>query len=346
MTVGVFPSDDTFEEFSTHYGQRLASYLRHRPWVTATDTQTDYAIGNGVGDLHNGYSSSSQLAAFKCQGNTGTNDNMGAVLWRQEFLTNVTVAVSIKAMSTGGGSITLDHFRWAGVCGRVSVGSYTDTTGQQSIRDTTGYWFILAHKAGVTGVDSKFLMLRVNSGTITVLDTKNATAEATACISGFHKIALAITTTGGNAVLTGYFDDVVITSVTDSSGSKITTAGRCGFGMVRERTVSGVKIATVASLFSIVNDSTGSKVLEDDFTRENIGCNPSVTDDNGTTGKVLMSMWSLDIHGPAGWVSGSSQFRDAGLDRIRAEDGDYSFSQIPASNAYTQNRLITFRLTE
>lgn len=343
--MGVFPTDDSFEEFSTHYGQRLASYLRHRPWVTAGDTVTDYAIGNCVADLHDGYSSSSQLASFAKQSGSGSNDDMGAVLWRQEYLTRVTVALGFRAIAYAG-SITIDHFRWVGVCARVSMGSYTDTTGQQSIRDTDGYWLVLAHKAGVSGVDSKWLLLRVNAGAITQLSTKNATAEVTAALTGVHEVALSVEDVGGNPVLTAWYDGAAIDTFTDTSGSKITAAGRCGFGMVRDRSVSGVGVATVASYFSIVDDSVGTKVLEDDFTRENIACNPDVTDGGGTNGQVLMSMWTLDIHGPSGWAGGSQQFRDSGLDRIRCEDGVYQFSQIPASDRYEQTRTTVFRITE
>lgn len=343
--MGVFPTDDTFEEFSTHYGQNLASYMRHRPWVTAGDTQTDYAIPNCVGDLHDGYSTSSQLASFKGQGLTGTNDSMGALLWRQEYIAEAEVILGFRALSNGGGALTIDHFRWVGVCARVSGGSYTETTGAQSIRDTSGYWLVLAHTASVPGVDSKWLLLRVNSGTITQLTTKNATAEVTAALTGVHEMMLDVSTVGGDVVLSGYYDGVGVLGYTDTSGSKITTAGRCGFGMVRDRTVSGVQVATVASYFSIVNLITG-KVLEDDFTRENIDCNPSVVDGNSVTGQVLMSMWTLDIHGPSAWTGGGTQVRDSGLNRVRADDGVYQMSQIPATDLYEQTRTIRFRITE
>jgi hypothetical protein len=342
--VGVFPSDDTFEEFSTPYGTYLASYMRHRPWVTAGDTATDYAIGNCVGDLHDGYSGASQLASFKGQGLVTTADNMGAVLWRQEFPTDIGVYLGFRLLPVSG-TPTIDHFRWVGVCARASGGSYTETTGAQSIRDTTCYWAILAHKAGVAGQDSKWLILRVNSGTITQLATKPATSEVTAALTSVHEMGLDVTDLAGDPVLTIYYDGVGVLTHTDTSGSKITTAGRCGFGMVRDRQVSGVNVATVASYFQILDPILG-KLLEDDFTRENIDCNPSVTDGNVVTGQVLMSMWTLDIHGPSAWTGGGTQVRDSGLNRVRADDGVYEMSQIPATDRYTQTRTTRFRITE
>jgi hypothetical protein len=341
--MAIFPADDTFEEFSTHYGERLASYLRHRPWVTAGDAQTGYSIGNCVGDLHDGYSGASALAAFHGQGLTGTDSSMGAVLWRQEYLDDVKVALGFRAVAVSG-SPTSDDFRWVGVCARVSGGSYTDSTGAQSIRDTSGYWLVLANTPGVPGVDAKWLTLRVNAGAITVLSTKGATAEVSAAMTSLHEMSLEVATVGGDVELTAYYDGVEVDSVTDSSGSKITTDGRCGFGMVRDRLISGRGIATVASYFSILDSTLGTKVLEDDFTRENLACNPGVTDGLGTDGTVLMSMWTLDIHGPSSWAGGSSQYRDAGLNRIRAEDGIYNFSQITATDQYEQTRSITYRM--
>ena len=115
--------------------------------------------------------------------------------------------------------------------------------------------------------------------------------------------------------------------------------------MSRDRQTGGAGIATVASYFRIYNLTLGTIVLRDEFDRVNIDCNPSVVDGNSVTGQVLMSMWTLDIHGPAPWTGGTTQFRDSGLNRIHATGGEFSFSQIPASDLYEQVRSIVFRIT-
>ncbi len=344
--MSIFPSDDTFAEGANHYGERLGSYLRHRPWVSGGDTATPYAITNTVADLHDGYSTSSRLASFRSQSASGSSAPLGAVLWRQVYALDTKVALSFRAQSIAGA--TSDDFRWVGVCSRVSGGAYTDTAGQQSIRDTSGYWFMLCHTPGISGADTRWEFLRVNAGVITILkEVSGASADAAlaAAMSGFHEIELMVDDVSGNPVLTAYYDGTLIDSATDSSGSKITTAGRCGFGMVRDRQISAVKIATIASYFRVTDLSIGQVVLADRFDRVNKDCNPSVTDGNSVSGRVLMSMWTLDIHGVDAWTQGSTQKRDPGLNRIQAEDGIFNFSQIPASDQYTQARSIVFRKT-
>jgi len=315
--------------------------------VTAGDSVTGYAIGNTLVDMHEGYSTSSKVAALASQTDSGATDNMGAMLWRQVYATDATAALSFNMVSVAGVA-TAAHFRWVGVCVRANGGTYVDTTGAQSIYDTNGYWFVLANKAGAPSQDAKWLFLRVNTGTLTLLKSvggASPTAAVAASLTGAHEIAISVTDVGGDPLVTGYYDGAIISTAADSSGSKITAAGRCGFGMVRDRDVSGVKVGTVATYFQVTNDDAGEKQLEDDWRRVNITANPAITDGNSVTGWSLMSMWTLDIHGPDGFVSGSTQYRDAGLDRVDAQGGEYSMSQIAASSAHTQDRSITYRVT-
>lgn len=345
--MGIFPKDDTFAEFSTHYGAGLASYVRHRPWVTAGDTVTGYTITNCVGDLHNGYSGAYNVASFRSQSGTGVATDMGAVLWRQAYLTNARVSMTFKGIAVLG-SASANDFRFAGICARVSGGSYTDTTGQQSIRDTTGYWLMLAVDPTLSfSLRYRWLVLRVNAGVITVLSSTDASPQMNTLMTAARQIRLDVIDVAGNPVLTPYYDGVEMTAltVTDSSGSKITTAGRCGFGLGRDRqlTLPTRQIASMASRFTVFDVNTGTTLLADDFTRVNTLANPSVTDGNLATGNLLMSMWTLDIHGLTAFTTGATHLRDAGLNRIDAQGGIYSFSQIGAADPVTQSRSIVFR---
>lgn len=347
--MGVFPRDDTFQEFSSHYGERLASYVRHQPWVTAGDFVTGYDITNGIGDLHNGYSGAFNTAAFKIQGVTGTDTRMGALLWRQAYLANAKASLTFKLLTISG-PVTLNDFRFAGVCVRVSGGAYSDTTGAQYVRDTSGYWLMLAcNPALASNLRYMWLLLRVNAGAITVLDFITASLEVSQSLVGAHQMSLEVHDVGGNPVLTPAYDGVVIVPLvyTDSSGSKITAAGRCGFGMTRDRqyTVPARTLVTIASRFTVFDVDAGSSLLVDDFTRVNTAANPSVTDGNSVTGKVLMSMWTLDVHGPTPWTAGSTQYRDPGQNRIDARGGTHNFSQIAAADLASQSRSVVFRKT-
>jgi len=120
--VGVYPKDDTFQEFATHYGERLASYIRHRPWATDNDTTTTgYDIANTVGDPHGGYSTSYRVVSFKSQSDTGATASMGAVLWRQAYLTDCKASLTFRSLLVSGTqhptAIYYD-FRFAAVCVR------------------------------------------------------------------------------------------------------------------------------------------------------------------------------------------------------------------------------------
>lgn len=341
--MGIFPKDDSFQEFSTNYGQKLASYMRHRPWVTAGDTASTFSIGNCIADLHNGYSTAFNIASFQSQFDSGANDPMGAVLWRQAYITEARVGLIFRFISVLGAPTT-DDFRWVGVCARVTGGSYTDTTGQQSIRDTSGYWFLLCHSS----VGSEFVLLRVNGGVTTRLQHKNATSEIADILSGGHVLQMEVTEEAGNVRINTLYDGAeALSSVLDSSGSKLTAAGRCGFGMCRDRQPNTPTRgnATLASRFTIFDMNAGATLLADDFTRVNTQANPTVQDENGLFGKVLMSMWALDVHGYAGFAGGSGQYRDAGFDRIDSRGGVFNFSQIAATDPITQARSVVFRRT-
>lgn len=353
--MGVYPKDDTFQEFATHYGERLASYIRHRPWATDNDTTTTgYDIANTVGDPHGGYSTSYRVVSFKSQSDTGATASMGAVLWRQAYLTDCKASLTFRSLLVSGTqhptAIYYD-FRFAAVCVRSNGGSYVDTTGQQSIYDTNGYWMVLANNPALGGNQKwKWLLLRVNSGNITVLATKDAFGAVSQTFNGAHQIQLEATNVSGDVLLQGYYDGATVFAAAghlDDQPGRITTAGRCGFGMCRDMQLTSPTrgVATIASRFSIFDISTGTQLLSDDFTRQTVACNPLVTDGNGVSGKVMMSMWTLDIHGPTAWTGGSTQYRDPSLNRIDVRGGTFNFSQIPSANPYTQARSVVFRKT-
>lgn len=345
--MAIFPASDTFAEGATHYGQRLVSYIRHRPWVTSGDAVTGHTITNGIGDLHSGYSGSFNIAAFKTQGGSGATSDLGAVLWRQAYLANARTTLTFRSILSA--SAAADDIRFYGVCARVSGGAYVDTTGSQSIRDTTGYWLMLScDKSLASGLRYRWFLLRVNAGVLTVLNQIEASVAILNSATGAHQMLLEVTTSGGNPVLTTLYDGVeIMPPYTDSSVSKIVASGRCGFGIGRDRqlTVPTRTIVGTASRFTIFDLDAGSTLLADDFSRVNTTANATVTDGSSVTGRLLSSMWTLDIHGVNAFAGGGTQYRDAGLNRVESRGGTYNFSQIGAADQVIQGRSVVFRKT-
>jgi hypothetical protein len=346
--TSIFPVDDDFTEYATHYGAGLKSYIRVLPWKTAGDTVTDFAIPLARGDLHKGYfTGRSQFAAFIGQGVSGANNSLCALLWRQAYLANVRVGLSFRMLAVLG-AVPASSFRWAGVTARNVGGSYDETLSggsQHHIYDNSGYWFLFVNKPGVSGVDTRFLLLRVNSGVITVLaqdiNTNNALANT---LLGSKLMEMTVEDVAGNPVITCTYDGETIFEETDSSGSKLTAAGRAGFGMCRDRQESGpFNSAHVAAYWEVFDVDAGETVVRDEWDRVNWNTSPQKTDGNGTVGKLLMSMWTLDQFSPLGYTGGTDMTRDAGNDRIEAEGGTYCLSQIPASDIYEQARSCIFR---
>src|SRR5688572_6252898 len=163
-------SDDLFTENATHYGQKLAGYIRLVPW--AADAATGYSIPAALGHLHSGYFNlaggtphAKTPAAFTSPASGSSTGHLCCVLWRPYFAARCRATLAAQCYVTNG--VYNDTFRYAGVTVRNTGGSYDDTAGIEAISSGSGYFFLLANSAGVGG--AKWLLLRVNSGTITVL---------------------------------------------------------------------------------------------------------------------------------------------------------------------------------
>lgn len=354
------PVDDSLAEGATHYGQKLAGYMRLRPWTS--DAATGYSIPTAVGHLHSGYFNlsagtstpgrTSTPAAFTSSGSS--TGQLVSVLWRPYEAQRCTATLACWLYITTG--VYNDTFRYAGVTVRNQGGSYDDTAGLEAISSTSGYWFMLVNDASAGG--AKWLLLRVNSGTITVL-AQVAHTLTTGQIGKTLILNLGVADSGGNVVLTPtYLFQGSGTSVggaiptnpfgapiTDSSGSKLTAAGRCGFGLSRERVQSSPAVtrsAHVAAYFQVVDTDSGAAVLVDEWQRAALtGCTQVSGELNGKNGRMLASLWGADVAG----TSSLKLKRDPGNDRVMADSvGIYgAWSQRPATDTSAQHRKVVAR---
>lgn len=362
--VQVLPEDDLFTENATHYGTYLSGYIRSAPW--SSFTASSYTVPGALGTLHSGYfgASSSVLPGFGVGSRIGSfySATAGvpfcAAIHRALYLTTAEASVAFTLYPIAGVP-TADSFRWAGVCVRNQGGTYTDTAASEQLSNTTAYWFLLVNTQ-VLG--ATFLLLRVAAGVVTVLDTKasgtvNPAWTMPNAVMGVRVLSLHVEDVAGDPVLTaktskigppqvggGSNPETTVFTYTDTSGSKITTAGRCGFGACRDRSESSGAIQTTTGIqwFQVTDGTTLQ--LRDEWGRgtalnigESIG-----PDGNGKTGRSLVCGWLGDAHG----TETRKLKRDSGNNRLLFDDGLvlYAVSARPATSPVASHRSAVFQV--
>lgn len=357
--VQKLPKTDLFTGGTTVYGTSPVFWQRYEPWTSA-EAVTGYGITCRPGDLHTGYYQPpasmppiglSQTNATPSYGNPTTlgvaDDLFCSWLWRDTEQTDGSSAVWVTLYKTAG-VIGADSWRYAGVCVRAS-GQTLASGGTTSERLTDGdsYWFVLANKVSAGGAE--WLLLRVNGGTVTELDSVAIADIADLQLQYGREIKLSVADSSGDPVLTattkvtygqtGTPVETTIFSHTDSSGSKLTTTGRCGFGSCQGRAEVGGSSAPVFSHFAIRNGA-GDLVVRDRFKRASLIILPTALEDPlGNDGRNLLSAWIGDWRSTP--LQGELQ-RDG--DRVKIDGGlplfGYFFSHVKYGP--TQDRTATF----
>ena len=344
------PANDTFDEGATHYGAHCTGWINVSPWTTAGDTVSGYTIPCPPASLHSGYSAGTSYTAASRSAGSATASDLGSYVWRAYYSNDARITHTFRLYTRG--AVTTDSPRFVGVCGRVSGGSYVETTGSESIRDCTGYWFVLTNTAAL---GPKWQLLRVNTGVVTLV-----TAAVTATFPNglINDLALACAMSmsvdddgSGNPVLVcrATIDGVqtVIFNVTDSSGSKITAAGRWGIclGKDRQESSNTIRSAMLSVQAAILDIGTLSFVLVDEWYRgSSLNVGASITDGLPVTGRCLQPTWRGDHRSS----QTKSNQRDASQNRIMADSvglpGD-CISARPSPNIWDHHRSAVFNVT-
>lgn len=225
-------------------------YLRARPPTLSTTIGANtYSWTPESFNLLDAYSTSStsgrvanlcELAVASPNFTSTSRTSTGMFLWRQYFEDDcvVTGRFSHRVLS---GAQTSRGFKTAGVVARYSAPSIAGATEAGYFLNGNGYAFVLMSDPTL-GDAHVFLLLRFNVTAVTVL----ASATASSVLPDFTRstllsgitLKLSAQTVAGDVQLTcsakrsataSAFVSVLTT--TDSSGSKITANGRCGFIM-------------------------------------------------------------------------------------------------------------------
>jgi hypothetical protein len=267
------------------------------------------------------------------------------------------------SLFTLSGSPGVASFKGAGVGVRISGGTYTETGLAERIANVTGYFFVLANEGSGAAM---FFLLRANAGTVTILSSILASAvnpswSMPVSVQVPRILELTVSTNGsGNPVLTAKTgkigalqvgdspgaQTVVFNAFEDTSGSKITAAGRAAFGAYSDLDLgSGLKVTTAVSFFEIVDTGSATTVHRDEFQRSDLSIGRQVTDNNGATGRWLACGWRADLHCSPLVGDWRELQRDSGNNRVFSTVHTMDrLSTRPATSQYESHRSLVFNV--
>jgi len=320
--VQIIPKDETFSEEATHLGDVISGYARLIAWTS--DPATGDAMVCQAGDLHNGYfqngtqggqlpgtmqvGTTGRFAVARFPGGAESDSDVIGFVWRKFFSVRAKASMSFRWRRISGTQTTAS-FRRAAVGVRLAGHTvYTNTANAESVTGGDGYWLVVRNVATQPGL--RFFLLRVNAGVTTVLASTTAVDVATMQLGTGMWISLLASNVAGNPTLrcrrgsTGpqlpgvqVEIDIFGADIVDTSGSKITAAGRCGFGV--SKPIAGS--ATFVDWFDVHDPSTATTVLHDDWTRSNYSTGFQFgADANGVSGRSLIAGFMGGVGGSGG----------------------------------------------
>lgn len=319
----VYPQTLAFDDTATPAGGWHCGYARILPWGASAEGGSGDSIVSSVGDLSSAYSvspGSPKRASVMGLGTPGTG--MSHFVWSKDYLANAEVRAAVFWKPSP--SLGVTGFRYAMIGVRIAGQSINDSTpGFERLENGNGYWLELRSTASAN--TAKWILLRVNSGSVTKITESSLFDISALNLTAGIIMSLRATTSGGNAVLrcqrapVGKFGmeapdfvDVFGADVTDSSGSKLTAAGRCGLGTTQPPTGG----ATLFGAFQIKNADTNTVVLCDEWERANYAVGGSVGPDANTlAARNLLPYFGGSIGGYTG--VNRRLARDAGNNRMR-----------------------------
>lgn len=279
--TNIFPTDDAFAAGATAYGDHLALYVRGGFWAVATaiahpTSGTNYSHGFNAADLYDVFAASNGAAPR--YGSPSVNP--ASFLWRQlETSSNVVATLGLQTRIVNGSGHNGDRLLpTAFVVARAAGGTYDAATNSTN-NLTQGYAFGWISDATR---EAAWFLIRITAGpTLTILDSRafrgtgglSAEIDATSA----NEIEIRCTTVAGNARIRGFYrvpnktggqTEVEVFDYTDSSGSKITGAGRCGFGMSGQFNAAGSPGGAAAALATFFQVSVAGTVsFRDEWVR-------------------------------------------------------------------------------
>jgi len=317
----VIPSDDSFDygnAGSDPYGTFLLGYLG---WEPKSGVDAGLLVRSGAVGPGRAWAIGEEDIA--------TNDDVPvAFMRRQSFQADCSVRAAFK-FTARQGVATQDHGYELGVFARATGGTLTDD-GTEFVHyvDGSAYAALLTR----TGTDAYDLTIaRWSGGTETTLATKSLTLIAPTLVSKALRLRLdCVTNVSGDVELSAQVQNLAaydvtpkkpsrpvggfqlpgasvgildieddwteLLSHTDSSGSKLTSAGRCGFLIEREREYDSgaTRIVTAISNFTVRTEAE-TILFADGFKRAAINLGRPFTDAWSDPATSVQGDWTHDL---------------------------------------------------
>lgn len=323
----VLPASDAFASGVVPYCDFIAKYLRLRVSTAGADATTGFGITftlGSLGSLHASLRSiSTQVFSEIAPGPAAitVNNPTGAPtgqMFREEIAGDVRAQIVFHIAAIGGLVNPNGYFKYAWVGARINATTQVGTAPTQSHENGRGYWFAL-NSAGSANTAKWQLIRRDNTGNLLTVLAQSAApfSLGTLQISGPRMMRIEVTDVGADVrircftaaslpsggIPPGNPAEVEIFDFTDSSASKITAAGRCGFVSSLELTVGVVKHVQLIDSFRI--DVGAALYMLDEFARVKSDMLATVTGAFGISGADLGCDWA----GGVGSALGLKAFR-------------------------------------
>lgn len=374
----VLPKADAFTAEATIYGDHPTAYIATAMWTSKTIAHPitlSYSSTINASDLTDAFSDGGAWG----KGGTPTTNRSGYLLRAPFSNADQKVELAWRARVLAGNGHNPDRF--TDVCfvgSRITGGTYSSAN--HTYTDVaTGYFFGFL---SASGLEATWYLLRINGGTITVLDSEafngataaglDAAVTLTLNPKRTNRLSLDVTASGGDVRLVGKLtrpDDsgsstvTTIFDYTDTSGSKLTAAGRVGFILNGQLTAAGSPGGGIANLVNeFVLTDAGVVVHRDTFERiwRTAGKATTATVSSVVyAGNSLLSAWVGDYSTVVAYDKKLTRCTIAGLtDRLVVAPatepvgsstlpgaGAFLLSQRPATDARSQHRTLRVRFS-
>lgn len=296
--------------------------------------------------------------------NTGSLQPTGWAL-RDYFASEVELGLSFSLRHSSGPTFSTPSIFRIGLAARLAGGAQTDAgTATAHLLGGNGYYFFLWSPGGV-GRGVKYYLVRVNSGTVTRLADSPVGAPLSAGAeldyatwyesNSIKGLRFTVHTNGSQVELRGYArglaGESLVLSYNDTSGSRITAAGRSGFFSSNEVSDAVSSAVAVRIYWFRISTYAGALVAHDDWRRLRLqacaAVEPSFSGGPyagfSTSGFDLTSGWYGDLRSAAGYSGRiGTLFDRLQFDSEFADKTGFYLSQRPASDAISQDRTLDF----
>lgn len=343
----LWPSEDQFDVGSPAYDSAyLLGYMRSRFVTSDPGGGSGYGLSSGTWHtahyLYSGWGAN--LAANTLP---GTLSNLiGGWTWRSYTDDDVEVAGRWQIVADSAAIATVERKTHFGVGARIKGSTLTSGGTVNAYHDNCdGYFGVFLYEPTL-GLLGRYQLWRVVGGTVTLLAQSAQLIWAELSVTESRSMRLKVSGTGSSVQLELWASnpsrvlEELKLSYTDSSVSRITTAGRVGFFATAEANLSGIKAAINLNWFE-AGPLGGSMVLHDEWERTNLlACRSLST--SLFPGRVLISSWYGDLFSVSALASILEV--DSGGRLFVGANRDVSLlSQRPASDTIRQDRRCTFR---